>query len=332
MKDEDYKYAKNIPSPVALDYPYRNLTRIVGAIPSSLSVDETKNRINDYYKGIVDEKLKYQEPRINELAKNPWAQLMGQKQISDDDIAWARKKYISELLPIESFRKLQNDITNAYLDDISKNEKDLNKLKDIIAKDLGWSDLDKSLVNIDLNNPRSRETDITGDIVIDDRHPSPKIPRIFVKSGSESGEQISPRSTLFHEMLHADNALKNEPMRFYSFGHFLPEYNEEYVNSEDDQLLKELVDKNKLIDQDPFTLSNVYNSTLHHMPIKLKGQYEPSILMRPFVKAGMPTENTILNELLNSYSATAPDHYIFEDNKIPSSFRWRTIKKLLEEN
>jgi len=320
--DEDYKYARDIPSPIALDYPYRNLTRIVNAVPSTLSVDETKKRINDYYKAIVEQKLKNQEPRIKELAKNPWANLLGQAEISDKDLESAKKHYLSELVPIESFRKLQNDITNSYLDDISKNEKDLNKLKDVIAKDLGWSNLDKSLVGINLNDPRSRETDITGQMRIDDGHPSPKIPRIVVRSGTESGEQINPRSTLFHEMLHADNALKDEPMRFYTFGRFLPQVNEELLDSEDDESLKKLIDKNKLIEQDPFMLSDIYNSTFHHMPINLKGQYEPAMLMHPFVKAGMPTENTLLNKTLNSFSPKS---------SFTANSRWKRIKNVVED-
>lgn len=39
----------DIPSPVSLDYPYRNLTAIVGGIPGAMNVDETKNRINSFY-------------------------------------------------------------------------------------------------------------------------------------------------------------------------------------------------------------------------------------------------------------------------------------------
>jgi hypothetical protein len=330
IKDDDYKYERDIPSPVALDYPYRNLTRIVGSIPSSLSVDETKDRINDYYNAIKNEKLLHQESRINELAKDSWASILGGKP-SDEDIAEIRKQYLTRMLPLESFRKLQNDITNSYLDDISKNEKDLNKLKDIIAKDFEWSDLDKSLVDIKTDTDKN-ETDITGMLHVDDKkHPSPSIPRIFTKTSNMNNEQLNPRSTLFHEMLHAENSLKNEPMHTYSMGQLIPEYEEEYLDPQDDRALKTAIDKNILIDQDPFMLSEFFNSTRHHMPIELKGKYEPTILMRPFVKAGMPTENTLLNKTLSVFSPNSPDRYMFQRNSPNLSSRWRNIKKLVEE-
>jgi hypothetical protein len=121
----------DIPSPVSLDYPYRNLSAIVGGIPGAMDVDETKKQINNFYNSNYN--------------------------TSDPTTAYNRlenlinRSYITDLMrDYPKTHKLEPD------DDITS----LNRAKDVILNSPGVSKDLKNKIGIyeeDFGNDRSKD-------------------------------------------------------------------------------------------------------------------------------------------------------------------------------
>lgn len=171
-KYDTHKFLREIPSPIALDYPHRNITRIIGATPSSITTVDLKDRINNYFKG------------IQEQSNRPVP--LKQKNIQT----------------INDFLKLEEDINLSTLQDIAPDlpitedtpRYDYKELVPKIAKDMNFSKDQLEKINVNLSpyldalGTTSGDRDEGMNITLRANLTSPKL-----------------RSTLYHEMLHASD-------------------------------------------------------------------------------------------------------------------------------
>jgi hypothetical protein len=239
---------KDIPSPVALDYPYRNLTAIVGGIPGAMDVDETKRRINDYFNSNKDTATSIQNHLWNTQEDINDAYV---KDITRDALDW-------------------NKINKEY-EEPTKQEY-LNKAKDEIANNLNWSIPVQKTVNYDFN-PNIYNTK-------------------FLKTYGAYSDPINRSvrmvplnrslGTLYHEMKHNDDSM---------YGGFLNNLNliKNTILEGQHEINNLNVNKDY---NDIFEVSDETGETRHHIPLHLNGKDEPTMILEPFLKAGMQADTT----------------------------------------
>jgi hypothetical protein len=247
---DEHKFLREVPSPVALDYPNRNLTRIIGAIPSSVDTGELKDRINNYFRG------------IQEQSNRPYS--------------LERKKEQS----IHDFRKLQDEIAQAYIEDVAPKANTPYEVLDKVLEDYKVSKNLKDKISL---RPYEYDLGASG------------VTRYDPSSGDIS-ISLSPnlddsRGTLYHEILHAFNNIKYGGME-NSKEHLHPDYV-------------------PLGNPNAFELADSFGSTRHHVPyqddsdttfFKKTEPVIPATLVEPFVKAGIkpvPTMWDKVKKLLN---------------------------------
>jgi hypothetical protein len=242
---DTYKFLKEVPSPVSLDYPYRNLTRIVGATPSSLDTTDLKERINSYF-----EDIKKQSTRPSPIRER-------RQQIADD------------------FRKLQDEIATAYVQDIAPNAK---YPAEVMSKILEKYKIPKS-------SQDRVSLDMTGE---DNLGTAEGITKILPDNSiwiNVLNDLEDPRSVTYHETLHAIGELNHGYLgqEEYVGGAYVPQGN-----------------------PNAFELANEFNSTYHHVPYKdssagvfQKERNLPATLVGPFYQAGATFDPTIWEKLMS---------------------------------
>lgn len=166
-----YKFTRDIPSPVALEYPHRNLTRIVGGIPSAMYMSDIKDRINNYFRAIQEQSIR---PVPLEKRKD---------QTLDD------------------FEKLQDDIALSHLEDIAPGENNPWKLMAIIANSMKISPEQQK--NLYLNR-----VDWLGNNLGMTRGERDEGIDILLNK-NKLRDAAKEKSVLFHEIIHARDRFKH---------------------------------------------------------------------------------------------------------------------------
>lgn len=167
LESKPYNYQTEVPSPYVGKFP--RLTAILNADPSSISKEETKQRLNSYY---------------NELKeKNP--------NITD---------------PGSSLQNFQDPIANSYIDDVLGREKNLKDLTPKILKDFGTNNNANVVFKNSREPLYSDGQRVDGTTYPPTENMSPLSYQdnaniIVDKNGS-------PESTLFHELRHYHDITK----------------------------------------------------------------------------------------------------------------------------
>lgn len=215
------QYLYDTPSPYVGQF--KKLTSILNADPTSIPDDEIKNRLNTYYQNVP-------EPTA------PEGSIVGNPEF-------------------QKFRKVQNDVTNGYLDDVAKT-RNLPQLNDFIQKDLNMkSQVPVQFVPGQTGLQRGGDTmNKGGDISTN------------VYTGNNTPFE-NPETSLMHELMHAKDFQNG----------FKPGKEVAQIPS------------NSNAGNDLFSLSNKLGSTGHHSQVLSdNGNPEPAMLMRPFERINEP--------------------------------------------
>lgn len=230
--DRERRYKKQIPSPVALDYPYRNLTGIVGAIPSSLTEDETKNRLSKYLQELKSEppfRADYDDidTYLKEFKSEPEFTSNG-KDLDETlqeikDFKKRRDRGFSDYLKeSHDFNEdLNKNIASAYMADrggINHYADEWTDPNPWIKNDLGLDNITKSMMEGERYSneaspylPSQGRSEIYDDFKI---QPSPLIKRMDITLRSpllsENFEDALNDADLYNEMFKASNQLKGK--------------------------------------------------------------------------------------------------------------------------
>lgn len=252
-KDSHGWLYEDIPSPVSLDYPYRNLSAIVGAIPSALDVDATKKRITDFFNSYT-------------------------KSSMDEGLMQPRNEYALEAAIGEAYTK---DIINQYKKTHPPKPKaeydieDPHYVKDALETSFDWPESLKKSIKYQFPEENESWLDKTIAKHYSDTYYDPFLNRVVIGPTS-SGDW----DTLRHEMAHADN-FKNSSL--------LDRANLVLHGTSSKHTTGELKDKQYT---DPFELSRDIGEARHFIPLRLNGKDEPRMLLEPFLKAGMQADTT----------------------------------------